>query len=40
MQVPQLEKELSALTPHADFRLWLTTEQHAAFPAIILQQVQ
>jgi len=36
--VPELEKELSALTPHPDFRLWLTTEQHAAFPTIILQQ--
>ena len=36
--VPQLEKELSAMTPHPQFRLWLTTEQHANFPTIILQQ--
>ena len=26
------------MTPHPDFRLWLTTEQHANFPTIILQQ--
>ena len=36
--VPQLEKELSSVTPHPDFRLWLTTEEHATFPTIILQQ--
>ena len=36
--VPQLEKELSSITPHPDFRLWLTTEEHANFPTIILQQ--
>jgi len=36
--IPELEKEISSLEPHPDFRLWLTTEQHAAFPPIILQQ--
>ena len=36
--VPTLEKELSSLTPNEGFRLWLTTEQHANFPTIILQQ--
>jgi dynein heavy chain 2 len=36
--VPQLEKELAGVTPHPAFRLWLTTERHANFPAILLQQ--
>ena len=36
--VPQLEKELAGVTPHPAFRLWLTTEPHANFPAILLQQ--
>lgn len=34
-----LEKELEAITkPHADFRLWLTTEPTDKFPLSILQQ--
>ena len=36
--LPQLEKALSSTKPHPDFRLWLTTEAHARFPAILLQQ--
>jgi dynein heavy chain 2 len=36
--LPQLEKQLSIGEPHKDFRLWLTTEAHAEFPAILLQQ--
>ena len=36
--VPQLEKELAGITPNPAFRLWLTTEPHANFPAILLQQ--
>jgi len=36
--LPQLEKQLSIGEPHENFRLWLTTEAHAEFPAILLQQ--
>lgn len=36
--LPSLEKELSSLEPHADFRLWLTTEPHDQFPPLLLQQ--
>ena len=36
--LPQLEKMLSVGEPHENFRLWLTTEAHAQFPAILLQQ--
>ena len=36
--LPSLEKELSSLEPHDDFRLWLTSEAHNSFPSILLQQ--
>lgn len=36
--LPKLEKELAALTPHNDFRLILTTEQHGQFASLLLQQ--
>ncbi|CAM9367763.1 unnamed protein product [Discosporangium mesarthrocarpum] len=36
--LPSLEKELSSLETHQDFRLWLTTEPHNEFPPLLLQQ--
>lgn len=36
--LPSLEKELSSLEPHPEFRLWLTSETHNTFPSILLQQ--
>jgi len=35
--LPTLEKELNALEPHENFRLWLTTESHPKFLTILLQ---
>ena len=36
--LPTLEKELSAIEPHQDFRLFLTSEAHPEFASILLQQ--
>jgi dynein heavy chain 2 len=34
--VSVLEQELNLLDPHPEFRLWLTSEAHDAFPSILL----
>jgi dynein heavy chain 2, cytosolic len=36
--LPQLEKELSTMKAHVDFRLWLTSEPHGKFSSILLRQ--
>ena len=35
--LPTLEKELKLLSAQPNFRLWLTTEAHHKFPAILLE---
>lgn len=35
--LPTLEKELAAMQPHENFRLWMTTEPHLKFSTILLQ---
>lgn len=34
--LPVLEKQLQSLTPHQDFRLWLTSEPHLKFPTMLV----
>ena len=33
--IPVLEKELAAVEPHENFRLWLTAESHPKFSPIL-----
>ncbi|KAG0423664.1 hypothetical protein HPB47_000564, partial [Ixodes persulcatus] len=35
--LPRLVKEIAALRPHQDFRLWLTTEAHPKFSSVLLE---
>ncbi|EEC18129.1 cytoplasmic dynein heavy chain, putative [Ixodes scapularis] len=35
--LPCLVKEIAALRPHQDFRLWLTTEAHPKFSSVLLE---
>lgn len=35
--LPILEKTFKSLEPHANFRLWFTTEAHIKFPSILLE---
>jgi dynein heavy chain 2 len=36
--LPELEKELRTAQFHPKFRIWLTSEAHTKFPALLLEQ--